>query len=419
MIDRFKSYFSIGREDDDSDTEGQVRKLDPFKSIQFPSRSICLSGKNGIRAVNNMLTDGQIQAVLTILKSPLKAMLWRLECEDEDMGDFVRQEVGMNDRSLVPLSETINGVLTSLEKGFAYSEKIWGPRPNMRMGYDAIAFREQEEADEIKEKNGGLDYIIQIDEDGNEIKLQAKDLVFSCPNAGAGSLWGKSVLEGAYKHWMYKNGYYALDASDFERFAMGVPTANWKKSSEPGSKRIERMTNTLAKIFSNPRSALVWDGNSWDVDVVGAERKRQDITPIVKHHDDQISKSLLATFLEMGTNQVGSRATSQTLADIFYHSLEGYADLLKQIITRQLIDPLIEANFGVDRVGECRLEWSRLRVKSFEAIAQAIQALGIDYITPTNDLELHLRELGDLPLEELPEERTIYAMARPTEEVQE
>ncbi len=70
-----------------------------------------------------------------------------------------------------------------------------------------------------------------------------------------------------------------------------------------------------------------------------------DIDAFVRYHDEQIARSALGHFLNLGT-QTGSWALGSTFADFFTLSLQAVAEIVRDTATAHIVEDIVDVNFG-------------------------------------------------------------------------
>ena len=77
----------------------------------------------------------------------------------------------------------------------------------------------------------------------------------------------------------------------------------------------------------------------------GMEGQTRDPLPSIQHHSEQITRSVLAMFLNLGSTQTGSRALGNSFLDFFHLSLNATAALICDTISETTIRRLVDFNF--------------------------------------------------------------------------
>jgi phage gp29-like protein len=221
---------------------------------------------------------------------------------------------------------------------------------------------------------------------------------------------GISILRTAYKHWYYKEQYYRIDAMAQERQGLGLPF--FKKPNGATPKDVAEMRKLMRNLRSNEESYLEIP-MGWEVGLV--EMKAQaikDAEPMISHHDRQITKNVLAQFLELGSSGgSGSRALSEDHSDLFLLSEEAVAKHIQEVVQKDLIKELVDYNFTVDCYPE--LHHGQIGIVDYQKLSASLQQLsGAKMITTNYELEKYLRKTMKLPEIEQDEYDKIHEQMR-------
>ena len=387
-----------------------------------------LQGTNGVRVYDRMQReDGQVGGVLDMLKQPIKACRWFVDCENEEVRDFLTANLGLDrnggvsatavdgegqvsgDDSLITMSidfeRFIRESITCLEFGFSLFEKTFELRSDGKLHLRQLGFRPQVSIDGFNCEDQDPDFrsveqVIELYPKKETINIPREQCVYFGPNTVGHDYWGMSVLRRAYMHWFFKSELYQIDGIAHDRFGVGVPYSKYPPRAS--DEDLKRMGQILKNLSSHEQSyvQIPGDGGSgkggWEVGFLGLDANgRIDPLPSIEHHNNGIAKSVLVLFMDIGSSQTGSRATSMTLSDVFYHGLVGYVNHIKYGINRQIIAPLLAYNYpGV----EAMVDYNNLRRQSLTELSTNLSKLGSQgFITPDRETEEHLRGLAEMP----------------------
>lgn len=239
-------------------------------------------------------------------------------------------------------------------------------------------------------RDGGL---VSIEQVGAGEPIPVSRLAAYIHDQDPGDWLGTSVLRSAYKNWLLKDRLLRVDAQVIERNGMGIPVY------EGG----ERETDLTAgqKIATDWRSgdaAGAATPHGAKLRLVGVEGVLPPALPSIRYHDEQIARSALLHFLNLGT-QTGSWALGTTFADFFTYALQSEAEWVRDVANQHVVEDLVDWNWGPDEPApliECDEIGSR-----HAATAQAIKLL-IEAGALSQDpaLERHLRQQYGLPASE-------------------
>lgn len=207
---------------------------------------------------------------------------------------------------------------------------------------------------------------------------------------------GVSVLRSAYIHWYFKNTLYRLDGIKHERGA-GILRIKLPENSSEDDKTAAA---ELAKNFKiNEASFLILPNPEWEAELMttGIADQSSALMDSVKHHDREITKNILAQFIDLGGGETGSFALSKDQSAFFLLSLEETARYMAEIINNQLIKELVDLNFGPQEAYP-KLVFSKIGSTDAKAMADVLEKLvntGMLELTPT--LRVWIHDTFDLP----------------------
>lgn len=234
---------------------------------------------------------------------------------------------------------------------------------------------------------------------GDDNQFVTKEIPFSkllwfSHQSEAGNPLGMSVLRPAYKHWKYKDGFYSVQAIAIERQGAGVPYAAYPTGTKEAD--IDKAEEMLQNIQAHEQSYITHD-MEWDVGFVDmGQGKVLDPKDAIEHHDEMIPKSVLAGFINLTQGDRGSFALSNDSSNFFTYSIQQTANYVAGVLFKA-IKELLDINYPNLPLYP-KLRFNKVGHISVEKILDGIKQLGTDgFLTPTVDLENHLREVLNLP----------------------
>jgi len=203
-----------------------------------------------------------------------------------------------------------------------------------------------------------------------------------------------SLLRGAYKHWFIKDQIYHIDAIRIERFALGVP--HFKMPAEGyDSKTLADLIKVGKNWKAGEQSYLITPADI-EVNLLSLSQGQVlDVIPTIIHHNEEIGKSTLTQFINLGTTQSGSRALGAVDVGVFYDSLKALSQWLAEEITRQVIWPLLDLNYP-DKPRP-RMEVEDIGTVRLTDLLDFLRSLGTTFLTPDLETENYVRSLIRLP----------------------
>lgn len=231
--------------------------------------------------------------------------------------------------------------------------------------------------------------------DGDEFDIPDSKLIVFTNQEEANNALGVSIFRPAYKHWRYKDGFYAVQAIAIERQGAGVPYAKYPQGTpDPELDKTEEM---LQNIQAHEQSYFMF-GEDWEVGFtsMGAQSVLNPHQAI-EHHDSMIPKTILAGFLNLPQDGKGSYALSSDSSGFFNFSLQSTANYFADVLTRQAIKELIDYNYpGLHKYP--RLRFNRVGHLAMGQILEAIEkSVTSGVLTPDLALENRVRDYLNLP----------------------
>jgi hypothetical protein len=179
-----------------------------------------------------------------------------------------------------------------------------------------------------------------------------------------GNWQGQSLLRSAYKNWILKDRALRTWSTSIDRNGIGIPIYE----SAEGEKDLSAGTD-MAKAVRAGDNAGGAIPNGAKLSLVGVTGALPDIDKFVRYHDEQIARSALGHFLNLGT-QTGSWALGSTFADFFTLSLQAVAEMVRDTANAHIVEDLVDLNFGptepapqivFDEIGTRSSELDRVR----------------------------------------------------------
>lgn len=358
-------------------------------------------------------SDGQIGSLLKAIRLSIQRAAWTLDDEgvDPEVAEFVRSELGMTEpgkhrqrarRNGIVWTDHLREALLMLPFGHMFFEQVYTYRPeDNRIHLRKLAARLPTTIEEILlARDGGLQAIRQTAPDTinypNGVVIPVDRLVAYVLDREGGDWTGQSILRTAYKHWLIKDQIMRIDAQSVERNGMGIPVMTYDPET-PGAK--EEAERIVAEVRAGEAAGVVVPvdtaGTAEGFKLVGVNGQTVDAVPKMEYHDQQISRSALAMFLDLG-HDAGARSLGETFKDFFTDALQAVADDIAEVATEHIVRDLVEVNWGPDEAypvvtpGRLR-DGNNLVAESLATLANAA------IITPDRDTENFVRTRIGLP----------------------
>lgn len=363
-----------------------------------------LMGRRKFEKYNEMrLGNSTVSTSLEAVKLPIIQAKYTVAPASDDEADIkIAEKLEYNLFTHLDWKQVIRESLTYLDFGFSVSEEVFNAgeidgEPIILL--DKLGFRKQTSVWkwETEDKQSG---ITQLTQSGKNISIPMNKLFHLAHKREGDNHEGVSVLRSAFANWYYVTTYYKIDAVGYERQALGVVDIKYPKGADQAS--IDKLEQAARNIRANGQSFVSRpDGYeiAW-MDMKAGTLK--DPTGAIDHHIREISKNVMAQFLEMGgSGSSGAYSSSQTQYELFVMAVQAIADAFVDSFNRQVIKTWVDLNYNVTQYP--KLEVTRIGDDNMESLVKSIKMLvEAKVITPTDEDEAWFRDKFDLP--DLPDE---------------
>lgn len=418
-----------GFKEDELGTTG----LKHFSGQVYEEFLLKLQGQKGRKIFQEMANNAPvISAMLFAVEALLRSVEWTVEpvSEEEDDAEAAEFLEGCLDDMENTWDDFISEVLSMLVFGWSYFEIVYKKRQgdkgkgskfdDSKVGWHKFAIRAQETLYrwEIDER-GKILGMHQYPQPGSPTDFPTqvvfipsdKAMLFRTTSA-KNNPEGKSVLRGAYRPWYYSKRIEEIEAIGLERDMAGMPIARVpiELLSESRNADQEQTYQYIKKIVQRVKQdeqmGIIWpkvldeNGNDlYDFDLLTTESRRAfDTGAIIQRYMQQQAMTIMADFILLGHESVGSFALSSDKTELFAVALGAWLDGIEETLQRFAVKPLFDVNdFDVEELP--RLTHGDIEKPDLVSLGGYVQSLsgaGMQ-LFPDFDLENMLREAGDLP----------------------
>ena len=390
-----------------------------------------LRGTKGIKVYQQMADDDPVVgAMIFAIKMLCRQVIWRVdtagkEKPDREAADFLTS--CMDDMS-AGWHDTISEILSFLIFGWSYHEVVYKRRqgdnrdPSKRSKYEdgkygwrKMPIRAQSTLLEWDfDVEGGVQGMRQLPPPDYQTRYIPIDraLLFRT-EATKGSPEGRSILRNAYRPWKYKKNIEIIEGIGVERDLAGLPVAWVPPNIITGSTTEEKATLSAFKsLVTNIRRdeqegivmPLAYDeqGNkSYDLSLLSTGGRRQFETgEIIQRYNTQIAQSVLADFIMLGTQKVGSFALSTSKTHIFSLAITAFLDEVEEVFNTHAVPRLFKLN-GMNLKNLPQLKHGGIEDIDLVELGDFIGKLAGAgaALFPNENLEKYLLALANLPVE--------------------
>ena len=393
-----------------------------------------LQGQTGYRTYREMAdNDPVVGAILHAIDMLVRSTDWRMEASDPDnprsieAAEFVS---GCLDDMSQSWTETLSGILTMLVYGFSYHEIVYKRREGYkddgtrsaysdgRIGWRKLAYRSQETCDGWElGSDGGVEGMYQQDPSvsGNRGRVFIpieKALLFRTMTAKANPR-GRSILRNAFTTWYFKRRIVEIEAIGIERDLAGMPVALVPPQllSDNATPEEAAALTQIKKIVRNIKRdeqegivfPLAHDPDTghlaYDLKLLSTGGSRSfDTDKIINRYDQRIAMTVLADFILLGHEKVGTQALSVSKIQLFSDSLNAWLKNIAAVLNTYAIPRLMRLNgFDPDVFPSLRFDPSRnVDINVIGDYVAKLAGAGAA-LFPDESLEDHLREIAGLP----------------------
>lgn len=384
-----------------------------------------LRGKKGIEIYREMSdNDDMVGAIMFALEMLMRQASWSVvpggpEAVDAKAAEFVDS---CRDDMQQSWTETISEILSFLNYGWSWHEIVYkrrmgsrrDPRLNSKFDDGLIGWRKLP----IRSQDTLWEWSYSPDDDllgmiqappplyGHLFIPREKSLHFTTKSVKSNPE-GRSILRNAYRSWYFKKRIQEYEGIGIERDLAGFPVIIapekfdiYDPDSPEAVAALKRAELMVSRVRRDAMEGIVLSGG-WDFKLLSSGGQRQfDTSKIIERYDQRIAMTVLADFILLGHEKVGSFALSSDKTELFGVAIGSFLDIVCEVFNSQAIPQLINLN-GTAFQGLTaypRLEHGDIETPDLTVLGNFIKDMtGIGVIIPDDSLEDHLRRVASLP----------------------
>lgn len=340
---------------------------------------------------------------------------------DKQAAQFV--EECLNDMEYT-WTDTVSEILTFLSYGWSYHEIVYKIRNGRKkhkgfsskyndglIGWKKLPIRSQDTLFQWRydENTDDLIGMVQSPPPNFEqffIPIE-KALHFTTKSVKANPE-GKSIFRNAYRSWYFKKRIQEIEGIGIERDLAGFPLLEapesyerlWDPNDQEMVMTLQNATAIVSGIRRDEREGLVLPPG-WKLTLVSTGSRRQfDTNQIIERYDKRMATTVLADFIFMGQQAVGSFALSDNKTQLFSMAVGTYLDIICEVFNNQAIPRLIDINGdhfnGITDYPT--LEHGDIEETDIEMFATFLEKMiGAGVLIPDEEIEDEVRRVGGLP----------------------
>ena len=221
---------------------------------------------------------------------------------------------------------------------------------------------------------------------------------------------GRSILRTAYKSWYFKSRIQEIEGIGIERNLAGFPVLYtppnmnlWDPDDKESQEALSWARDIVTGIKQDSEMGIVLPGGEggWKLELLhGNTGKAIDTNAVIERYDKRIATTVLADFVMLGQQSVGSFALASSKTKIFALAVGTYLDVICDVFNSQGIPRLIDLNgkafsqiADYPHMVHGDIEDKDLAV--FGEFLQRVSASGI--LQPDEQIEDYVRRVAGLP----------------------
>jgi len=337
-----------------------------------------LSGTRWNRVVREMLAnDPVINAMFFVIEMLVRQVEWEVEPasdanEDQQTAEFFK-ECLFQDMS-TSWAESLAEILSFLPWGWAYHEVVYKRRggesrdpainsrfTDGRIGWRKWPIRAQESRERwLLDDNGGIQALIQRPAPQyREIIVPIEKSLLFRTTSHKNNPEGKSLLRACYRPWYFRQKVENFEGIGIERDLAGlplmaIPAQYLSENASPSEQALATYCKELVTAVRNDEQAGllipsdVYPETSipqFSFNLAGTGSRRLfDTDKVIARKNQEILMRLLADFIILGHEQVGSFALSSNKTNMFGTALGAWLESISEVINRYAIPRLGKLN---------------------------------------------------------------------------
>jgi len=335
-----------------------------------------LRGRKAIQVYREMAdNDAIVGAVLFAIEMLIRQASWRVEPASEEMAD---QEVasfveGALEDMAESWEDTLSAILSFLHFGYSIHEEVYKRRlgasrdqardsmfDDGKIGWLKLPIRAQETLERWQlDAHGQIEAVEQIAPPAyRRVLLPYDRLLHFRTTTGKGNPLGRSILRSAYRSWTFKRRIEEIEGIGIERDLAGLPVARvpvellMTDATAADRALADDLETLLRNIRRDEKEGILFPlaydeagRELYKLELLTTGGRRQfETTEIVNRYNAQIAMTVLADFVVLGHEKVGSFALASSKTNLFSVALGAWLDSIADIFNRFAIPRLLALN---------------------------------------------------------------------------
>lgn len=397
-----------------------------------------LRGARGVATFAEMRNDPVVGGTTLAIDNFVRRVTWEFDPPDEEKGkipggrkagakwaDFMQTVI---DDMSSSWADTVSEIFTMLPFGWSYHEVVpkrrrgpQNPAPggipssdydDGLIGWADLPIRSQESLIrwEMDDNDRARGMHQQLARGPRYVPLE-RAILFRTSSA-KGNPEGRSVYRSAHRPWYFKRRLEEYEATGIERDAAGLPVGylpgKYLSSQADDEQRAvaARCLRVVTTIRRNEQEGLLWPSDVdpttktplFDLKLLSSAGSRQlSITDAINRKNTEIAMTVLADWILLGHQQVGTQALGSSKIDLFVAALETWTQSVAARLNATAIPQLMVLN-GLDARLAPKIRPTKVTQVDAATFATTIgAAINSGQLTWSDADEDHARTVYDLP----------------------
>lgn len=391
-----------------------------------------LQGVRGVQAYTEMMdNDATVGGVWFAIEMLIRKTDFHIEPggdteKDKEAAEFVESCLNDMERTW---AETLSEILSFLPFGWSFHEICYKRRMGKTshrltqskysdglIGWRKLAPRAQDTLFGWEYADGTDDLIGMTQQpapDYEKVTIPIEKALHFRTRSWKDNPEGQSIFRRAYRAWYMKKRMEEIEGYGMERDLAGFPVLYYPPDLDlydPDDPEMVSMRIWAEEMVSGIKrdslEGVVMKGGTpdapgWKLELLASSGKRQfDTNQIIDRYDKRIATSVLADFVLLGQQQVGSFALADSKTKIFALAIGAYLDIICEVFNNQGIPRLIDMNGdhfkGITEYPQMvHGDIEDVDLTQFTTFIK--EMIGAGVLTPDEELEKEVRRIGNLP----------------------
>lgn len=168
----------------------------------------------------------------------------------------------------------------------------------------------------------------------NRPQIRAEHMIWYAREREGAAWWGTALLRPAYPAWLMSREMLRVCGTSNRRFGTGVPNVEFAAGTTPTPEQIRAAQEaaSAARVGETAGAALPPGAR---LVLTGLSGSAPDTLAFLRYLDQTMARMALASFLDLGTTETGSRALASEFVDLFMLAVTSEALSIADTVTRQ------------------------------------------------------------------------------------